>query len=309
MMLTGRQRGAGGWGRPRRVIAAFAPAVICIAAAAAVSGCGVSSSIDPVARAAALSTNASGYRVGLSMRITAPGLPTAITGTGAGSFDVPDHTGSLTLAIALGNSPQVVQALGSSTLRIQELIDGDTLYLKLPAGITSKLPSLDARPWLKLDLTNAASTAGSSGLSSLLGNPGSSNPSQLLQYLRGASGGSMTNLGGQVVGGIQTTHYRGEIDLDRVAASLPPASRASARQAITALEQATHLHQIPVDVWVDNQHLVRRMRVSFSETLPTGPALGTEITVDFLQYGPQAPPSLPPASQVSDASGLLGSGL
>jgi len=39
----------------------------------------------------------------------------------------------ITLAMNLGANPQVTQPLGTSTLRVRELIHGTTVYVKLPS--------------------------------------------------------------------------------------------------------------------------------------------------------------------------------
>src|SRR5580704_6296486 len=90
-------------------------ALVSTICAVAVAGCGgggsVASVIDPVAQAATTSTKTAGYRLNMSLSIASSALPTPITGTGQGAFSVPDHAGSFTLNMNLGNSPQIVQAL------------------------------------------------------------------------------------------------------------------------------------------------------------------------------------------------------
>jgi len=288
--------------RVRRPAKGLILALVCAGSALLATGCGASNTIDPVATAATASASAPGYKMTLSMNITSPGLPTAFNATGAGSFDVRDHAGSFALALDLGNQPQVVKALGSSTLQIQEIIDGQTIYVKLPTALAQKLPG--AKPWLKVNLQQVGTAAGVPGLSSLSGNPASSDPSQLLQYLRAVSG-TITKVGSEQVGGVQTTHYRATINLDRVPNVLPASSRAAGRQAITALETASHTHQLPVDVWIDSQHLVRRLQMSFTST-SGGQTVKALTTINIPEYGPQPAPTIPPASQVTDAGSLLG---
>jgi len=275
---------------------------------AAVAGCGSSRStsngVDPVAKAASVSTSAPGYKVRFSMRFSSQALPTAITGTGTGAINTGAHSGSISIDMNLGSSPQITQVLGSSTLRIDEVIRGLVVYVKLPAAIAGKLPG--SKPWLKVDVAKAAAAAGIPGISSLTNNPLSGDPSQILQYLRAVSGGVKT-IGSETVNGIQTTHYRGQINLDHVPDVLPAAQRASAKQAIAALEKTAGLKQLPIDVWIDGQQLVRRTRVAFKETV-SGQALDAEVTSDILSYGPQPVPATPPADQVTDLSSLLPGG-
>lgn len=289
-------------------------ALFCGASALVVAGCGSSSSSsssssggggsgDAVAVAAAASTTAPGYQMKMAMTISSSALPSPITATGTGAFNVQDRSGSFNLTMNLGNEPQVTQALGSSTLDLQEIIKAPVVYVKLPAALASKIPG--GKPWLKVDVSKAASSSGVPGLSSLAGSPGSNDPSQLLQYLRAVSG-SISNQGSEQVGGVQTTHYRATISLDKVPDALPAAQRKAARQGIAALESVTHLHALPVDVWVDGHHLVRRMQMTFTSSAQ-GQNINTAITIEIPEYGPQPSPTLPPSDQVGDAGALLGS--
>jgi hypothetical protein len=282
--------------------------LVCAVAAVAVAGCGSSSSnsssANNVVRAAFVSTGTAGYQMRFSMQVSSSSLPQPVTGVGTGAFNVHDHSGSLALDMNLGSSPQIAQLLGSSTFHIEEVLTGTTVYVKLPPALTGKLPGLSSKPWLKVDLAKLASSAGVPGLSSLVNNPASSDPSQFLQYLRAA--GTVTKQGTAVVNGVQTTQYQAEISLDRVPDAVPSSSRASARQAVAGLEKLTKLHQIPVVVWIDGHNLVRRIRMTLSESLPTGQSVDTHITVDLVKYGPQPPTTVPPADQVTDASALTG---
>ena len=238
------------------------------ATAVTTAGCGsssVSNAVDPVAQAATVSNNAAGFQLHLTMQISSPSLPQPITGRGTGAFSPAARLGQLNFTMQL--PPSVGAALGSSAFGFQEVLDGQTIYLKLPAAVTAKLPG--GKPWLKVDLAKLGQAAGLSGLGSLLNNPTSSNPAQLLQYLRATSGG-VTKVGTAQIQGVNTTQYRASIQLDKYPNLLPPAKRAAARQAIQQLESMTKLSSIPMNVWIDSQHLVRQLSAGFAEQLPTG---------------------------------------
>jgi hypothetical protein len=272
-----------------------------------VAGCGSSSSSnsggnDAVALAATRSTSVAGYRMTMNMDISSPALPQAITATGNGTFDIKDKAGSFSLAMDLGSSPQVQQVLGGSTLRIDEILKWPVIYMKLPAAIASQLGG-SSKPWIKIDITKAAAAAGVPGLSSLTSNPASSDPSQMLQYLRAVSG-DISNEGKAQVGGLDTTHYTASIDLNKVPNALPAASRAAGRQSVQALTKMLGKSTLPVEVWIDGQHLVRRMKMSFDSSTQ-GQSVKIGMTLDIPEYGPQPPPTLPPADQVNDASSLI----
>jgi len=76
---------------------------------------------------------------------------------------------------------------------------------------------------------------------------------------------------------------------------------------LSILQQAAPNGEFPVDVWIDDHHLVRRIVISLDLSLPTGPNLQEVVAVDVSDYGPQSPPSTPPADQVFDAASLAGS--
>ncbi len=287
----------------------LALAVLCAGSALAASGCGtstVSGIVDPVAKAASLSNTQPGYRMTFTLRMSSSALPTAITATGSGSFDAPNRQGTVTTTMNFGSSAAIRAALGGSNVTLVELVKGVTIYMKFPPVLAGKLPGV-TKPWVRIDLAKIAAAAGVPGLSSLTGNPASSNPAEILQYLRAVSGG-VRKLGGVQIGAWPTTQYHATISLDRYPSTVPPPLRASARQTIQALEKLTQLRQLPVDVWVDGHNLVRRIRVSFDEKLPTGQQLNALYVITIPEYGPQSAPKFPPASQVSDLSSLVPSG-
>jgi hypothetical protein len=290
-------------------IAGLATAAVCAAAALGVAGCGSSTSSstsansNQVVRAAFTSGSTSGYQLKFALNLNSAALPQAINATGDGSFNVPQRQGQIALDMNLGSSPQITQVLGSSTLHMEEVLDHTTIYIKFPQELASKIPTLGGKQWIKIDLAKAASAAGVPGIASLVNNPASSDPSQFLKYLRAA--GSVTQVGTEEVNGVQTTKYKATISLDKVASTLPAASRAAAQSGIQAIEKTTNLHTIPTTVWIDDHNLVRRMQFTLNESVQ-GQTVGTTVTVDFVKYGPQPSPTIPPADQVADVSSLTG---
>jgi hypothetical protein len=256
---------------------------------------------SPIAQAATLSSNTAGYRLHMAMEITSSALDSPITATGTGVVDLRDHATAFSIAMNLGDQPQVVQRLGSSTMRVEMVLDGTTAYMKLPSALTASLGS-SGRPWLKADLSKLS---GVPGLSSLADSPTTSDPGQALQELESVSG-HVANLGRQRVDGVETTHYQANLSLDRLLGTVPASERGLMRQVISTLQQAMPTGAIPVDVWVDSQHLVRRMTTTLDLSLPAGPNLQETATVDLGDYGPQPRPATPPSDEVLDASGLGG---
>jgi hypothetical protein len=277
-----------------RLFALLAAVVGLVVLAFVAFGSSTNRSLDPVAQAATASAQTPGFRMRMTLQLSSPALPAMITGHGAGRFDLRDHSGSMRVTIA--DLPQV------GSLSMREIVSGQTIYIQLPPNLTAAMPGL-GKPWLSVDLSKLS---GFPGLSSLESNPGTEDPSQMLEYLRAVSD-SVASEGHARVGHIETTHYRAQLDLDRVAGALPSDQQSAAAKAITALEQQTNLHSFPVDVWVDAHHLVRRMRITVAASLPSGQSLDETATFDFTHYGPQPEPALPPASDVENLNGLLAS--
>jgi hypothetical protein len=256
---------------------------------------------DPIAQAAVRSTGMPGYRLGMSIQLTSSALSSPITGYATGVYDLRDHAGSLSMVMDL-DQPQAVQALGTSTLRLDMVLEGTVMYMKLPSSLVAHLPNAD-RPWVRLDLSKLP---GLSGLGTLESDPISSDPGQMLQYLRAASS-SVSVVARERVDGLLTRHYRADLSLDRVPEAVPAADRSAAQKMVSMLERMTGIHDFPVDVWIDARHLVRRVATSISLALPSGQAMQESVSVEFSHYGPQPRPAPPPADQVQDLGGLLGS--
>jgi len=256
----------------------------------------------PIAQAATLSSRTPGYRMHMSMEITSSALSTPVTATGTGVIDLRDHASALSFAMNLGDEPQVTQVLGSSTMRVEMVLDGATAYMRLPSALTASLGT-SGRQWIKADLSKLS---GVPGLSSLANGPTTSDPAQTLQELRSVSG-TVVDLGQQRVDGFGTTHYQAQMSVDRLAGTVPPAERSAMEQVLSTLKQALPTGAIPVDVWIDADHLVRRVTTTLDLSLPTGGTnLQETVTVDIGDYGAQQPPAIPPADQVLDLSSLTG---
>src|SRR5262249_6653609 len=147
--------------------------------------------------------------------------------------------------------------IGSGGLQMQELIHSTTVYVgsSLFAG---KLPG--GAHWIKVDLARAGQAIGLNP-QQLLG--GQSNPAQILDYLRASSGG-VKQVGTELVRGVSTTHYRGAIDLAKIADVAPASQRAQLHAALAKLIGQLKVGALPVDVWVNGKGLVRRISLSLS---------------------------------------------
>jgi hypothetical protein len=123
----------------------------------------------------------------------------------------------------------------------------------------------------------------------------SSDPSQILGYLQGISS-SVTNLGPATVRGVQTTHYRAVVDLNK-AAQVNPQAAARYQRVIGEVHSST----FPVDAWIDSSNRVTQMRVQIP--VPAGTTAATNggtvtVNLQFFDFGVPVTVTAPRPDQV-----------
>jgi hypothetical protein len=257
----------------------------------AATGCGtqVATAGPPAGLAAAVTrTTAQTARIAITTATQIQGMTMSFTESGA--FDFARSRGTLSM-----NSP----------MGFTEVFVPPKMYIKMPAGAGASLPKgkswIAAGPGMPGDLA-------ASGLGGALSGPlgaGNGDPADLLASLTAISG-SVTKQGTATIRGVPVTGYRVTIDLAKAAAKVPGWERASFKEFAQSLGAGT----IPVDVWVDSQNLVRRMR----EALPMPSGLGAPAgalvtqTTDFYDFGVPVRVSAPPAGEVASLPQLIAGG-
>ena len=286
---------------PRAISCALAALAIAASLGACGSSGGGSSSVavaGPLADAAYATSQAGGAHMSVSAQIEAGGLPSAVTLSGSGFFNYSSHEGVLSMTLA--GLPASVA--GGSSTAMEEIFKGTDIYIgsSLFAG---KLPG-GAR-WMKLDLARFATAAGIDP-AQLLG--GQSNPAQLLEYLK-ASGGSVQTVGHEIVRGVPTIHYHGTIDVKKAARVLAGhAGNSSLREKFEQQLAKVGVSSLPVDVWIDSHHLVRRIELSLS--VPTGGHTARmRMVIELFGFGATPAVTTPPTSETFDATSSALGGL
>lgn len=282
-------------------------------AALAVAGCGGSGSSASksnaqtitLTRAAYVSGKTKGTQVVMTMRESVPGVG-QINMRGGGSFSTSPREGSMTFDMSLPG--QAASQLGANTLHMKMVVLPGTLYMKLPAQITSKIPG--GKPWWRIDLAKAGKLAGVPGLSTLMsGTSNLNDPSQYLDFLRATSSGSVKNLGSATIAGVMTTHYRARIDLSKLPNAVRPSVRPAVEQLVASLKkQGMTPKGFPVDAWIDASNLIRQIEINYSQPLPTGQAANVAMKMNYVNYGAQPRPTVPGKGETVDLLGLLGQG-
>ena len=126
----------------------------------------------------------------------------------------------------------------------------------------------------------------------------SMNPTQELDSLQAASD-NVTVVGKERIGGTVATHYSAIIDPDKLRDELK--SRVSGNLEELVDRSIDELSSETVDVWIDDQGLIRRVSTS-----ATTSSVGTMNTiVDFTGYGIHPDIAVPPESEVFDITPLL----
>ena len=127
---------------------------------------------------------------------------------------------------------------------------------------------------------------------------------EILDYLRAVSGAIETD-GTEELRGVETTHYYAIVDLLRYEKIAPPAEREKVRALLGEVVDEPGLGEIPMDVWVDELGLVRKLTMAFSATQPgTEEQATASMSFKLYDYGEDVEIELPPASQVADVSTL-----
>lgn len=263
------------------------------------SACGGSKKIS-LAEAATKSTKATSFKTDVTMTTTSSQLPQPLTITATGVDD--NSKGRAQLNIDMSSfASSLGGALGNPAswkgTEIADFSDGKALiYMKLPF-FTRLVPA--HKPWVKLDLNAFGQKLGFdfSQLTQL-----SSNPAQVLDWLR-ATSGTITTIGSETIDGVQTTHYRATVDLSKYPDLVPPERRAAVRRAVTILTKFAHVQAFPVDAWVGNDGLIRREYVVLGETLK-GQTLNLDMKADFHDFGAPVSIAIPPANETFDLTKL-----
>lgn len=254
----------------------------------AAAGCGTVTAQTASLTAAVTNTRAQTARITATTTMRTQGMSVSFTATG--QFDFARSRGMVSMQNPIG---------------ITEIFLPPKVYIKIPAtaGALSH-----GKSWIAIDTSADSSFAGldggAEGIGALFGSPDGSNvnPADLLTSLTAVSG-NVTKLGDATIRGVPVTEFRVNVDLAKAATRLPGWERASFRDFASGLGTG----DIPVDVWVDGQNLVRRMQVSLRPPADMGAPKGTTVVqvTDFYDFGVPVRVSAPPAAQVASSPQMI----
>lgn len=270
------------------IVLAFAGA---LAAACLLSGCGsgVARSIDPIARAAEVTTRSGGAQFAMTMQMGIGGKQVSMNAHG--DLDMAHQEGEIFLDISGLSSLSEGKLPAGTTMT--ELLTANALYMSSPL-LASTLPS-GAR-WMKIDLSKVEQEAGIDPQSLT---SGETDPAQYLKYLT-ASSGQVTKVGTAMVRGIPTTQYSATIDMAKAVSQLDKGD-SSAEAQLRSTFAKTGMSSMPVQAWIDSQGRLRRVQMQMSMSV-SGQPLQMTIDEELFGFGPIPAVSAPSSEEVYEPS-------
>lgn len=187
-------------------------------------------------------------------------------------------------------------------LEMELVVDGESVLLRMPA-LRSAVPDAPS-DWFSLDLEQLAEVTGEASLGL-----GATDPTQTLEYLRGASA-NVEKVGDEPVGDVQTTHFRADLSLELAVERAPERRRSLLKEASEQFQAQFGTSTFPVDVWIDERGLPRRLRFEFdlgdfetADRVPNGAIMS--FTMQLSDFGDPVDIELPPPGAVSDLTAVI----
>jgi hypothetical protein len=254
----------------------------------------------PALLAAMQKTAAAGSsRMALDVNFTSPEQTLHVTGDVAYVMDPSDPT-SLRERVLL-DIPSIGMMPGGEVEMI--IGKGSVVYVRAPM-LASYIPA--KTPWIKLDTSSLPQQPGGVGAATA-----AVNPAAILAAIKDAI--SVDEVGPDTVGGADASRYRATVDLVKLLPSL--AELAPDQPTDADMQEAKDqlaklgLETLPIDLWVDGDGYLTQVRfaLDLSTIAPDRPGSSFSITLTLSDIGADISIDVPPASQVTDLTDLLGS--
>lgn len=282
---------AGGRGRRPFVLTAAVIAVVALAVGAFValtgsSGRGATDVAQPYTLAAAAQQTIDARSVHFDLTLTAGQLgPVTVSGAVDNDTGVMSVTTDLSSLLSLGDSPFPI---GDGAITV--LVDRANGVAYLGADALGGFLPTDAG-WVSIDLAALAEQSGQQ-LGDITGDLGV-DPTDIARSLLDTD--DATEVGSEVIDGVDTKHYTVSVDLAAALAALPQ------DELGPAITDADLPDTIVYDVWVTADNQLRR--VAFDNVID-GQAIAMQL--DLTTSIDAAGVELPDSSDVFDLTGLLG---
>ncbi len=272
-------------------------------------------SFEQLSQSASTSAEAKSGRFAFDLSMTLPGGDEPFAFSGEGAFDEASGRSSFAVdmssfATLLGgfvaglagpNATDVPDFDDPAGWKIEVVQDGDVGYMRFPA-LDDQLP--EGKSWIRADGTDASAQGGID--LEEFEQFAKTDPRELLDALRAVTS-DIDVVGTEQLRGVETTHYRAVVDpveLDKLA---PSGTQQSSPSLVDQITEQSGLGPVPVDVWIDETGLVRKLSMAFDATdASTSQSSEVSMSFELWDYGEAVGIELPPADQVAEASALRG---
>ena len=166
----------------------------------------------------------------------------------------------------------------------EEIYDGDTEYFNL-GRFMSWVP--EDKPWFRSTQSEDPFDPEARALR---------DPTRLLHFLRSTSS-DVRRVGAEEIGGVQTTHYEGTLDLQKIVDQAPADQRPLLQDDLDFMKRDMGT-TISYGLWVDAGDGTRRVRIDDEAGNDTE-------TIDFFDYGVTVDVQPPPESAVLSDDELM----
>jgi len=194
--------------------------------------------------------------------------------------------------------------LGMFGGEMRVLMDRGKVYMRSPVFQDAGTDWVSLDP-SKMDPATAAQFGGFGA--------GTTDPSAYIGLFAGIF--DVKDSGEQEIKGVSTTHYVGTIDLKKVlegfsevvGKDVDGATREQLHVVVEQFESLGIEEKIPFDIWIDEEGLPRRQRITmdFGKLVPGAEEASMEMTVDFSDFGKPVEIEVPRPSQVTDMTKAL----
>jgi hypothetical protein len=271
--------------------------LLTVIAGLALAGCGAETvSLERAARAAGAVDREGSYRMSLEVAIEHPELGRPMVTKGSGEFDTKHKRGHM--VTDLGSLAAQAGAPPGVDFELEFLLDDFVMYEKVPEIVpASERDTSGGKPWVKIDLRRAAR---SSGIALDQFNEMANSAQSIPDQLRGLTG-DLERIGTEEVRGVETTRYKGTVDLRKLTDMAPPEARSTMRRLNQKMIDDLGGPTYPIELWIDGDDLLRRERHVTTKSQPgvEGKFKATS-TSEFFDYGTEIVIKPPPEEDVHD---------
>ena len=269
--------------------------LLALALALASCGDGGNSSQGTLADAADRTLDTRTAALSVDATVEVDGLPSArIRMDGDGQMDLERNLVQLELEAVIPEEDERIE--------MEEVMtgNGSVVYLRSPRFLED-LP--DGKEWVKLDLVKASKELGVDPTA--LPQASQNDPAEMLRFLRAV--GRVRQVGWENLDGIATNHYKANVDVRRYLELVPAGRRADARRSVRRLiDLMGGTSTIPMEVWVDESDLVRRIAMDMRTTVPGGSSMRMRFDMRLFDFGSDVDIEVPDKDETIDYGELIG---